>query len=50
MTDQIDMIYFKKFLMYRFISKPSTENEIIYNKTITKSKEKSIIKNVQLKN
>ena len=44
MTDQIDMIYLKTFLIFRFISKPSTENKIIYNKTIVKSKEKQSLK------
>ena len=35
---------FKNFLLFRFISKPSTENKIIYNKTIIKSKEKATLK------
>ena len=27
MTDQINMIYFKNFLIFQFVSKPCTENE-----------------------
>ena len=41
---------FKVFLTFRFISKPYTKNKIIYNKTIIKSKEKTLVKNAQLKN
>ena len=43
MTDQIDMIYLKIFI-FRFISKPSTENKIIDSKTIVKSKKKQSLK------
>ena len=48
MTDQIDMIYLKNFLVQNFdlYQKPSTENKIIYNKTIIKSKEKATLKMV----
>ena len=50
MTDQIDMIYLKICLYFGLFQNHLQKTKIIYNKTIIKSTEKAIVKNVQFKN
>ena len=50
MTDQIDMIYLKICLYFGLFQNHLRKTKIIYNKTIIKSTEKAIVKNVQFKN
>ena len=49
MTDRVNMIYLKNFLIFLFTSKPSMENKINYSKTIVKLKEKQSLKMFNLK-
>ena len=50
MTDQIDMIYLKICLYFGLFQNHLRKTKIIYNKTIIKSTEKAIVRNVQFKN
>ena len=49
MTDQLDMIYLKISLYLGLYQNHLRRIKIIYNKNIIKSKERAIVKNVQLK-